>query len=79
MKPTPNYFVIVDPTKCVICRSCEVAFDASNRENTDNFTVENIEIPIAPRLFLVKDRKGSVRVQCGQCKDFPCANRINKI
>ena len=78
MKPSLNRFVIVDPTKCISCRSCEVAFATSHSDNNDNFTIGNIDIPIAPRLFLVKDKKGSVRVQCRQCEDFLCINRRSR-
>ena len=78
MKPSLNRFVIVDPTKCVSCRSCEVAFATGHRDNNDDFTVGNMDIPIASRLFIVKDKKGSVRIQCRQCKDSLCVNRCSR-
>ena len=73
MKPELNSFVIVDAEKCTGCRSCEVACAASHRDDNSNFTIGNMDTPIVPRLFLVKDKEECATVQCRQCEDAPCA------
>ncbi|AYD39872.1 4Fe-4S dicluster domain-containing protein [Clostridium fermenticellae] len=73
MKLELNPFVLVDPKKCINCRSCEVACAASHRENGCGSTVGNMDTPIVPRAFIVKNKEYSIRIQCRQCEDSPCA------
>lgn len=75
MKNKLGSFVIADPNKCTGCRSCEVAcFTMHNKENKVAYTVGTVEIPVIPRLYLVKDDKFCMPVQCRHCEDAPCLN-----
>ncbi len=74
MKPDLNSFVIADPSKCIGCRSCEVACAAVHRDNDAGLTVGTMETPIVPRLFLIKEEKIVMPIQCRHCEDAPCAN-----
>lgn len=67
-------FVVADPEKCIGCRACEVAcFAEHNRkENHVGKTVGTVNIPIIPRLFLVKKEGICTPVQCRHCEDAPC-------
>lgn len=74
MKADLNSFVIADPSKCIGCRSCEVACAASHRDKDAGFTVGTMDTPIVPRLYLVKEEKVVMPIQCRHCEDAPCAN-----
>lgn len=75
MKNHLDSFVIADPKKCTGCRSCEIAcFATHNKDNNIGFTVGTIEIPVIPRLYLVKGDKFCMPIQCRHCEDSPCIN-----
>lgn len=74
MKPSLNSFVIADSSKCIGCRSCEVACAASHKSKEAGLTVGTMETPIVPRLFLVKEEEFVMPIQCRHCEDAPCAN-----
>lgn len=75
MKNQIGSFVIADPNKCTGCRSCELAcFATHNEENNIRYTVGTVEIPVIPRLYLVKDEKFYMPIQCRQCEHAPCLN-----
>lgn len=69
-------FVIADSEKCTGCRACEIAcFTAHNNKNNNvGFTVGTVNIPVIPRLFLVKEENISMPIQCKHCEDAPCLN-----
>ncbi len=55
MKNKIGSFVIADPNKCTGCRACEVAcFTMHNQHNNVGYTVGTVDIPVIPRLYLVK-------------------------
>ncbi len=67
-----NDFLVANPTRCIGCRTCEIACvlahgspDAIVTGEIDNFS---------PRLRVIKTVKVSAPVQCRQCEDAPCAN-----
>ena len=74
MKNKLGSFVIADFNKCTGCRACEVAcFVSHNKEtNSVGYTVGTIEIPIIPRLYLVKIDEVCMPIQCRHCEDAPC-------
>lgn len=73
MKNSVGSFVIADSSKCTGCRACEVAcFVAHNKHNNVGYTVGSIEVPIIPRLYLIKDEKVCMPIQCRHCEDAPC-------
>ena len=75
MRNEISSFVIADPTKCVGCRTCELAcFTVHNSKNETRYTVGTVKTPVIPRLFLVKDEDFAMPVQCRHCEDAPCAN-----
>lgn len=75
MKSTLNSFVIADANKCVGCRACEVAcFVEHNKNNNVGYTVGTVEIPVIPRLYLVKQGDFYMPIQCKHCEDAPCLN-----
>ncbi|MEI7386061.1 electron transport protein HydN [Pectobacterium versatile] len=67
-----NRFVIVDSSKCIGCRTCEVACVVSHQEAQDcaSLTPENF----LPRIHVIKGANVSTAVMCRQCEDAPCAN-----
>ena len=76
MKNKLGSFVIADSSKCTGCRSCEVAcFTTHNKKsNSISYTVGTVEIPIIPRLYLIKDDEICMPIQCRHCEDAPCLN-----
>lgn len=75
MKKQLGSFVIANPNKCTGCRSCEVAcFIAHNSHNNVGYTVGTVDIPVIPRLYLVKGDTFYMPIQCRHCEDAPCLN-----
>ncbi|WPC74527.1 4Fe-4S binding protein [Vibrio porteresiae] len=66
-----NRFVFADATKCIGCRTCEVACAISHQEGCSG-TLQNAE-SFVPRLQLVKNAQVTTPVMCRQCDDAPCA------
>lgn len=74
MKNKIGSFVIADPNKCTGCRACEVAcFTMHNQHNNVGYTVGTVDIPVIPRLYLVKGDNFCMPIQCRHCEDAPCA------
>ena len=71
-----NDFVIADPSKCIGCRTCEIACVLAHQEqqNLDMITEENF----AARLTVVTTAKVTAPVQCRQCEDAPCVKACTK-
>ncbi|MEH2921324.1 electron transport protein HydN [Samsonia erythrinae] len=67
-----NRFVIVNSSKCIGCRTCEVACVVSHQESQDcsSLNPENF----LPRIHVIKSLHVSTAVMCRQCEDAPCAN-----
>jgi len=78
-----NTFVIVDPNKCIGCRTCEIACVVAH-SNKNIFESEICEIKFYPRLNVLKTANASGPIQCRHCEDAPCVkacpnNCINSI
>ena len=70
MKNKLGSFVVADPSKCTGCRACEVAcFTSHNANNNVGCTVGTINIPVIPRLYLVKDDAVCMPIQCRHCEE----------
>lgn len=67
-----NRFVIAEPSKCIGCRTCEVACVLAHPfgDTTQALSPENFR----PRLKLVRNLKVTAPVQCRQCENAPCVN-----
>ncbi|STM80823.1 electron transport protein HydN [Escherichia coli] len=67
-----NRFIIADASKCIGCRTCEVACVVSHQENQDcaSLTPETF----LPRIHVIKGVNISTATVCRQCEDAPCAN-----
>jgi len=71
MELRSNTFVVGDSSKCVGCKTCEIAcFKAHNKVTT----VGNIKTPIISRIHIIKGKNFVVPVQCRHCEDAPCAS-----
>jgi electron transport protein HydN len=68
-----NSFVLADPKKCIGCKVCEVACAVAHRSEEIK-TVGNMDIPVMPRLYLVRTADVTMPIQCRHCEDAPCAN-----
>ena len=68
-----NSFVLADPNKCIGCKVCEVACAVAHKSEEIK-TVGNMDIPVMPRLYLVKTADVTMPIQCHHCEDAPCAN-----
>ena len=67
-----NRFIIADATKCIGCRTCEVACAVSHHENQDCAALSPDEF--ISRIRVIKDHSWTTAVACHQCEDAPCAN-----
>lgn len=67
-----NPFIVADATKCIGCRTCEVACVVSHQENQDCAAVSSKEF--VSRIRVIKDNAFTTAVTCHQCEDAPCAN-----
>ncbi|SFN52578.1 electron transport protein HydN [Izhakiella capsodis] len=67
-----NRFIIADASKCIGCRTCEVACVVSHQQVEDcaSLTPQNF----LPRIHVVKGVNVSIATTCRQCEDAPCAN-----
>ena len=68
-----NRFVIAEPSKCIGCRTCEVACALAHPigdGTAQALSPENFK----PRLKLVKGLKVTAPVQCRHCENAPCVN-----
>jgi electron transport protein HydN len=68
-----NRFVIAEPSKCIGCRTCEVACALSHPVGngvSQALSPENFR----PRLKLVRGLNVTAPVQCRQCENAPCVN-----
>ncbi|MBS1170700.1 MAG: hyfA [Burkholderiaceae bacterium] len=68
-----NRFVIAEPSKCIGCRTCEVACTLAHpsvKGSAEALSPENFR----PRLKLVRNMKVTAPVQCRQCENAPCVN-----
>ena len=68
-----NRFVIAEPSKCIGCRTCEVACALAHPIGTG--TAEALSpANFRPRMKLMKVQKVTVPVQCRHCENAPCVN-----
>ena len=65
-----NRFVIADPSKCIGCRTCEIACAMAHQPvgAEEALTPHNF----APRLTVIRNAKVTTPVLCRQCDDAPC-------
>ncbi|HWQ30055.1 MAG TPA: 4Fe-4S dicluster domain-containing protein [Negativicutes bacterium] len=73
MNTNLNSFVIANPKECIGCKVCEIACAAAHLDKEAK-TAGNFDIPVMPRLYLVKTAEVVMPVQCRHCEDAPCAN-----
>ncbi|PKU22368.1 4Fe-4S dicluster domain-containing protein [Telmatospirillum siberiense] len=67
-----NRFVAATPSKCIGCRTCEVACVLAHAGDA---SVERLSgLTFMPRLTVVKTRTVSTTVTCHHCEDAPCVN-----
>ncbi|AUU84462.1 electron transport protein HydN [Leclercia adecarboxylata] len=66
-----NRFIIADASKCIGCRTCEVACVVSHHDTQDcaSLTPQNF----LPRIHVIKGVNVSTATMCRQCEDAPCA------
>ncbi|MGY5365799.1 4Fe-4S binding protein [Enterobacter oligotrophicus] len=67
-----NRFIVADSTKCIGCRTCEVACVVSHQETEDCASVS--PKAFTSRIRVVKGGSFTTAVGCHQCEDAPCAN-----
>ena len=67
-----NRFIISDASKCIGCRTCEVACVVSHQENQDCAALT--PQTFLPRIHVIKGVNISTATACRQCEDAPCAN-----
>lgn len=68
-----NRFVIAEPSKCIGCRTCEVACALAHPIG-DGTGQTLSPANFKPRLKLVKQLKVTAPVQCRHCENAPCVN-----
>ncbi|MHB1034876.1 MAG: 4Fe-4S dicluster domain-containing protein [Pirellulales bacterium] len=62
--------IVVDPVKCLACRTCELACAVAHAE-ADNLVQAVIE-GARPRLYVEAAGQLAVPLQCRHCEDAPC-------
>jgi electron transport protein HydN len=67
-----NRFIFAEPSKCIGCRTCEVACVLSHSGTAGVEALSSASF--APRLRVVKSQEISVPVTCRHCEDAPCVN-----
>ena len=67
-----NRFIIADSSKCIGCRTCEVACAVSHQEAQDCAALT--PQTFLPRIHVIKGVNVSTATMCRQCEDAPCAN-----
>lgn len=67
-----NRFIATEPTKCIGCRTCEIACALAHEPSHDveALTPTHFE----PRLHLIRTFQISTIVTCHHCEDAPCVN-----
>lgn len=73
MTISENRFVHVDSSKCLGCRSCEIACGLSHQE-LDLFHVALHGHKLEPRIVVKHSEQGPTTVQCRHCEDAPCVH-----
>jgi len=67
-----NRFIAVTQSKCIGCRTCEVACVLAHACDP---SVEGLSrLTFMPRLTMIKTKEVSAAVTCHHCDDAPCAN-----
>ena len=64
-----NRFVIAEPSKCIGCRTCEVACVIAHQTDSDDMSPQNFN----PRLTVVRSGVITTPILCRHCDDAPCA------
>jgi len=67
-----NYFIYADPTKCLGCKSCELACAVAHADS-DLLTAVAQRLRLQPRNSVVQSNNLIMPIQCRQCEDAPCA------
>ena len=67
-----NRFIMADASKCIGCRTCEVACVVSHQaeQNCAALTPQTF----LPRIHVIRGINVSTATMCRQCEDAPCAN-----
>ncbi len=69
---TQQYFLYVDPTKCLGCRACEIACAVEHSVSRDIYGAI-LEVPKpSPRASVVPIEEVRVPMQCRHCENAPC-------
>lgn len=67
-----NRFIIAEASKCIGCRTCEVACAVAHQPEQDCAALTSQTF--LPRIHVVKGVNISTATACRQCEDAPCAN-----
>ncbi|HBL8909556.1 TPA: electron transport protein HydN [Enterobacter hormaechei] len=67
-----NRFIMADASKCIGCRTCEVACVVSHQAEQDCASLTSDTF--LPRIHVIKGVNISTAAICRQCEDAPCAN-----
>lgn len=65
-----NRFVIAEPSKCIGCRTCEIACVVAHQDSDTALSPQTFK----PRLNVVISGKITTPILCRQCDDAPCVN-----
>ena len=67
-----NRFIMADASKCIGCRTCEVACVVSHQQDQDCAAIS--PKTFSARIRVIKTGTFSTAVTCRHCEDAPCAN-----
>ncbi|WP_312951480.1 4Fe-4S dicluster domain-containing protein [Superficieibacter sp.] len=67
-----NRFIVADSTKCIGCRTCEVACAVSHQAQQDCASLSRSAL--TSRIRVIKDDTFTTAVTCHHCEGAPCAS-----
>ncbi|MGY6028165.1 electron transport protein HydN [Phytobacter sp. AG2a] len=67
-----NRFIMADASKCIGCRTCEVACVVAHQPQQDCAALT--PQTFLPRIHVIRGINVSTATLCRQCEDAPCAN-----
>jgi len=69
-----NRFIVAEPSKCIGCRTCEVACVLAHAKTENVEVLATAGAAFHPRLKVLKTLTVSAPVMCHHCEDAPCVN-----
>ncbi|MGM1020486.1 MAG: 4Fe-4S dicluster domain-containing protein [Bacillota bacterium] len=68
-------FVVADAGQCIGCKACELAcFAVHGQSNNVGASIGTVNVPVVPKVYVVRSGSTYVPIQCRHCENAPCAH-----